>query len=138
MTSPKNPGAGNLSLEVIARASEQALSDAARNGWLVSIAFVDAAGFLRHLARMNGAIGPSAEIATLKARTAAIYRVGTGVLEAAVEARAVMSLLPDALPIEGGIPIELDGNALGGIGVSGAEAQQDLQIAQAALRALGK
>lgn len=76
-------------------------------------------------------------VAVAKARTANNFKRPTKVFEEGVSGgRNVILSLPDALPIEGGLPIVVDNKIVGAIGVSGATSQQDGQIAEAGLASL--
>jgi glc operon protein GlcG len=112
-------------------------AEAAKKGWAVSIAIVDDAGFLLHLERMDGAHIKTAEIATMKARTAAVSRTSTRVLEDMIKERPALLTFPDRLPVQGGEPILYQGECVGGIGVSGAKSHEDEQVAKAGVGALG-
>ncbi|MES2983886.1 MAG: heme-binding protein [Pseudomonadota bacterium] len=111
-------------------------AEAAKNNWLVSIAVVDDAGYLIHLERVDGAGMPSAEIATLKARTAAIAKAPTKALEDVVAERPAVGLMPGRLPVQGGVPIIHNGECVGGIGVSGVKSHEDEIVAIAGRDAL--
>jgi glc operon protein GlcG len=113
-----------------------AKAEAAKNNWLVTVAVVDEGGYLIHLERMDGAVLQSADIATRKARTAALARRSTKSLEDLTKERAVMLVFPDRLPIQGGLPILHEDHCVGGIGVSGVMSHQDEQIAAAGLTVL--
>jgi uncharacterized protein GlcG (DUF336 family) len=85
---------------------------------------------------MNDTQYGSILVAQRKARTAARYRLATSVMEERTLAGRIVSLAnDDALPIAGGIPIVVDGRIVGAIGVSGATAAQDAEVATAALAA---
>jgi len=112
--------------------------EAVRNDWKVSIAVVDEGGYLLHLERMDGATLPSPEIATMKARTAALSRVPTKFLEDVTKERAATLMFPGRLPVQGGLPIVYEGECLGAVGVSGVQSPQDEQIARAGLAALAQ
>ena len=105
--------------------------------WKVSIAVVDEGGYLLHLERLDGAVLSSPEFAILKARTAAISRTLTKTLEDVVRDRPATSTFPGRLPVQGGIPIDFQGECVGGIGVSGAKSAEDERVAEAGLTALG-
>lgn len=102
-------------------------------GWGVSISIVDEGGYLLHALRLDGAPLQSAEIATLKARTAALTRQATKILEDLAAERPATVAFPGRLPVQGGVPIVLEGECLGGIGVSGVKSHQDEQVAIAGL-----
>jgi len=112
-------------------------AEADKNKWSVTIAIVDDAGALLYLERLEGAGPMTAEVATAKARTAALTRRPTKVWEDLVKDRPVMMKFPDNLPIQGGVPILAEGECVGGIGVSGVQSQQDEQVATAGITALG-
>ena len=97
---------------------------------------VDDGGYLLHLERMDGAPLPSAEIATLKARTAAIAKAPTKALEDIVKDRPAVALMPGRLPVQGGLPIIHEGACVGGIGVSGVKSHEDEVVALAGRMAL--
>ncbi len=104
--------------------------------WQVTIAVVDEGGYLFRLERMDGAGLQSPEVATLKASTAALSRSPTKRMEDLVRERPGMLRFPSRLPIQGGLPIMLDGDCLGGVGVSGVQSHEDEEIAAAAIAAL--
>lgn len=110
--------------------------EAIRHDWNVSIAVVDEGGYLLHLERMDGATLTSPEIATLKARTAALARVPTKFLEDVTKERAATMMFPGRLPVQGGVPIVYEGDCVGAVGVSGVKSPEDEQIATAGLAAL--
>jgi glc operon protein GlcG len=112
--------------------------EAVKNNWKVSIAVVDEGGYLLHLERMDGATLTSPEIATMKARTAALSRVPTKFLEDVTKERAATLMFPGRLPVQGGLPILYDDDWVGAIGVSGVKSPEDEQIASAGLAALVK
>lgn len=114
-------------------------AEAQRNGWKVSIAIVDDAGRLLYFQRMDGTGNASVDVATAKARHAANYRRSTHFHQELLEkGMTVVLALPDSLPLEGGLPLTLDGRTIGGIGVSGAMSSEDGQIAKAAADLLAK
>lgn len=117
---------------IIAAAKAEALA----KNWNVSIAVTDEAGYLIHLERMDDAPLPSAEIALLKARTAAIAKAPTKALEEVVKDRPAVALMPGRLPVQGGVPIIHDGACVGGVGVSGVKSHEDEIVAIAGREAL--
>ncbi len=106
-------------------------AEARQNHWLLSFAVVDAYGNLVMFKRMSGAPPFTGEVATKKAKTAAMFRMPSKTLaEAAARGGPPVSLIiPDAIPVEGGVPIFLDGKIIGAIGASGAQSSQDAQAA---------
>lgn len=117
---------------IIAAAKAEALA----KHWNVSIAVTDEAGYLIHLERMDDAPLPSAEIALLKARTAAIAKAPTKALEEVVKDRPAVALMPGRLPVQGGVPIIHEGTCVGGVGVSGVKSHEDEIVAIAGREAL--
>jgi|SRR6185312_1754692 len=97
------------------------------------IAVVDAGANLLHFERMDDALLASIEVSIRKARSAVLFKRPTKVFEDMLAGgRTAVLTLPDVLPIEGGIPILIDGKLAGAIGVSGGTAEQDGQVANAA------
>src|SRR5215217_5647141 len=113
-----------LSLEgarkIIAAAKAEAAAKQAPGG---VIAVVDAGGNLMALERLDGTFAAGANISIGKARTAALFKRPTKVFEDVIKnGRTAMVALPDAYftPLQGGVPITVDGQVVGGVGVSGA------------------
>lgn len=96
-----------------------------------AIAVVDDGGNLIALERLDNTFGAAAHVSIGKARTAAIFKHPTKFFEDAIKnGRTSLVGMPDFTPLQGGIPIEVDGQIVGAIGVSGAaSAQQDEEIA---------
>lgn len=99
------------------------------------IAVVDDGGNLMALERLDGTFAAGANISIGKARTAVLFKRPTKVFEDIIKnGRTAMVALPDTLftPLQGGVPITIDGQIVGGVGVSGAaSAQQDEELALA-------
>jgi len=126
-----------ISLEAAKRMMAAAEAEAARNNWNVVIAIVDGGGELLALHRRDGTQVASIDIAVGKARTAVRFLRPTKALEDAVAGgRTVLVALDDITPLEGGIPILVDGRVIGAIGVSGVMSSQDALVAQAGIDAL--
>jgi glc operon protein GlcG len=104
--------------------------------WRVAIAVVDDGGYLVRLDRMDGAGPQTPEVATMKARTAALSRGPSKRMEDLVRDRPGMLRFPDRLPIQGGLPLMHDGECVGGIGVSGVQSHEDEEISAAGVAAL--
>lgn len=115
---------------------DAAKAEARKNGWAVSIAIVDQAGTLWKLDRADGAALQTPKIAEAKASTAALMRVPTKTLEDRAKDRLVMLGLRDLLFMQGGLPIIIDGECVGAVGVSGAKAAEDEQVAHAGISGL--
>ena len=123
-----------LTLAVAKEMAAAAEAEARKNNWNVVITIVDEGGHLIFLQRMDETQLASVEIAQGKAKTAVLYKRPTKAMEDAVAGgRAVVMRLPGALPVEGGLPVTVDGRIIGGVGVSGVQSVQDAQIARAAL-----
>ena len=103
-----------------------------------AIAVVDDGGALIYLERLDNTFPAAATVAIEKARTAAQFRRPTRVFEDAIKnGRQALLGVAVMTPLQGGVPIMVDGQVVGAIGVSGAmTAQQDDDIAQAASTAL--
>ena len=118
----------------IAAAAE---AEAVAHGWAVSIAVVDDGGHLWCLQRLEGAAPISTEIAPAKARTAALGRRESRVYEEMINQGRVSFLsAPLHGMLEGGVPILVDGQCVGAVGVSGVKSSEDAQIARAGIAAL--
>jgi uncharacterized protein GlcG (DUF336 family) len=133
-----NPYGAPIATEAAKRAAAGALAEARKNGWTVFAAVVDTGGTLVYLERIDGAQNGSSETAIGKARTAAAFKRPSKALEDAIGSGKVNYLrLPGATPLEGGLPLVVDGKIVGAIGVSGATSAQDGQCAKAGADALG-
>jgi glc operon protein GlcG len=126
-----------LTLETAKKIAGAAESLAAANQWNVVIAVTDDGGNLLYLERMDTALVGSIKIAQQKALTAALFKCPTKAFETGLASGGMSLLKLDILPYEGGIPIAVDGEIVGAIGVSGGTAAQDGQIAQAGVDWLG-
>jgi len=119
-----------LTLSAAKRAVEAAEKEAVRRGATVVIAVVDDGGQLILLERLDDTQVASVEVGIGKARTAAIFRRPSKVFEDQIrEGRVAALALPGATPLQGGIPIIIDGKVAGAIGVSGNTPQEDEDIA---------
>ena len=127
-----------LTLEDARRIAIAAEAEATRNQWAVSIAIVDDGGHLLWLQRLDGAAPISAQIAPAKAHTAAVGRRESKVYEDMINGgRTSFLSAPMTGLLEGGVPIVVDGQCLGAVGVSGVKSNEDAQIARAGIAALG-
>jgi glc operon protein GlcG len=128
-----------LTLEVAKQLAAAAEKEAAHNKWTMVIAILDDGGNLLLLHRMDETQIGSIEVATAKARSAISFKRPTKVFEDAVAGgRNAILALPGAIPVEGGLPITVDGKIIGAIGASGGTSAQDGQAAKAGLDALPK
>ena len=127
-----------VNLEAAKKMAVTAAAEARRNGWPVAIAIVDNHGMLIYYEMMDDTQTSSATIAIEKAKTAAMFRRPSKAFEDAVAGgRQAILGLPGVTPIDGGLPIMVLGECVGGVGVSGAAAAEDEQVAQAGIDALG-
>jgi glc operon protein GlcG len=103
------------------------------------VAVVDEGGNLMALERLDGTFAAGANISIGKARTAVLFKKPTKVFEDIIKnGRTSMVALNDFTPLQGGIPIVVDGEVVGGVGVSGAaSAVQDEELAIAGAAAIG-
>ena len=127
-----------LNLGVMKQMVAAAEGEAAKIGVQVSLAIVDDAGNLLYFYRQDKAGPHTVNFAQRKARAAAIFRKPSkDQNEALIKGGNLATLnMPDAFPIQGGVPILIDGQCLGAVGASGATAAQDEQISQAAIDAI--
>lgn len=135
-TMKTQPMLGLDDVKAIAAAAE---AEALKNHWAVTIAIVDAGGHLLWLQRLDGAAPVSAAIAPAKARTAALGRRETKVYEDMINGGRTAFLSAPVIDgmLEGGVPVLVDGNCVGAVGVSGVKSAEDAQIARAGIAALG-
>ena len=116
-----------------------AAAKANAENWTVVIAILDAGGHLIYLERADGTQLGSVIVAQEKARTAFLFKRPTKVLEEAIlGGKSHLVTLPGATPIEGGLPLVVDGEIVGAIGISGVQSSQDGQVAQAGADALAR
>jgi glc operon protein GlcG len=114
-----------------------ALAEAKKNNWPMCIAIVDYHGELVYFERMDNTQIAAVNLAIGKARTSAQLKRPTKALEDAIAAgRNALLRLGDVTPVQGGLPIVIDGKFVGAIGVSGMASNQDEQVASAGLAAL--
>ncbi len=117
-----------------------AAAEAKRNNAGGAIAVVDDGGNLLYVERLDGTFAAASNISISKARSAANFRRATSIFEDAIKnGRSSLLANPELLPLQGGVPILVDGQVIGAVGVAGAaSAQQDEDIAKVAATALGR
>lgn len=128
-----NPYGASVSLENAKKAAAAAIAEAQKNKWSVAVAIVDPNGTLVYYEKLDNTQIGSAKVAIEKARSSALFKRPTKAFEDAVAGGGdgLRTLgLEGAVPLEGGIPLIMDGKIVGGIGVSGAKSSQDAQCAQ--------
>jgi glc operon protein GlcG len=128
----------SLSLADARRVMAAAVDHAKKGAGTAAIAIVDEGGNLMLLERLDNTFAAGANISIGKARTSALFKKPTKFFEDVInKGRTAMTALPDFTPLQGGVPIIVDGHIVGGIGVSGAaSAAQDEEIALAGAAAL--
>ncbi len=128
-----------LTLSDVRRIAQAAEAEALANQWAVTIAIVDDGGHLLWLQRLDGAAPISAHIAPAKAHTAALGRRESKVYEDVINQGRYSFLSAPTIEglLEGGVPILVDGQCVGAVGVSGVKSSEDAQIARAGIAALG-
>ena len=124
-----------VDVRAIAQAAE---AEALARQWPVTIAIVDDGGHLLWLQRLDGAAAITAHIAPAKARTAALGRRESKVYEDVINQGRMAFLSAPLLEgmLEGGVPVMVDGQCVGAVGVSGVKSNEDAQVAHAGIAAL--
>jgi glc operon protein GlcG len=126
-----------LTLEDARRMASAGEKEARNNNWNVVIAICDDGGHLILLHRIDGVAPISSYIAPEKARAAAMGKRETKVYEDMInQGRNAFLSAPLQGMLEGGIPVMVDGEVVGAVGVSGVKSSEDAQIARAAVSAL--
>ena len=125
-----------LTLDDCRKISAAAEAEAKKNNWNVCISILDDGGHLLHLIRMDGASPANARIAVEKGRTAAESRRSTAAWQERVRTRPELLRMQEITPVQGGLPIMVEGGCVGGVGVSGVQSHEDEQIAKAGIDAL--
>jgi glc operon protein GlcG len=136
---PPPPYGQAISLEQAKKVMAGAEAEAKKNSWNVCIVVLDSGGNIVMVQRMDGAQFGSIEVAREKAYSAVAFRRPTKAFDDLL-AQGGNNLrilrVPGASPLEGGIPIVVDGKLIGGIGVSGVTSAQDAQIGRAGIDSL--
>jgi len=121
------------------KAAAAAIAEARANSWAMAAAVVDIGGHLVYFEKMDGTQTGSVAVAITKARSAALFMRPTkafqDVLAGGGDGLRVLGL-EGAVPVEGGVPLVIDGKIVGAIGLSGGASSQDGQCARAGAEAL--
>jgi len=128
-----------IGVESAKKVAAVALAEARKNNWLMAVAVVDPSGTLVYYEKMDNTQTGSAAVAIDKARTAALFKRPSKVFQDAVAGGGPglrILGLRDATPIEGGIPLMVDDQVVGAVGVSGDSSDHDGVCAQAAASSL--
>ncbi len=129
-----NPYGTSINLENARKLAALSVAEAAKNNFKMAVAIVDISGDLIYFEKMDGTQAASVNIAQDKARSAARFKRPTKALQDALAAGGAglrMLALQGAVPVEGGLPIVMDGKIVGAIGASGGTSEQDGQTAKA-------
>jgi uncharacterized protein GlcG (DUF336 family) len=133
---PYGPPIGIENARKVMAAAE---GEASKNNWAVVIAIIDSGGHIVMLHRRDDVQLSSIEISQGKAKTALLFKRPSKVLDDAISSGGPglrFLALKDIVPLEGGLPLMLDGKIVGAIGVSGVLSSQDAQVARAGVDAL--
>ena len=127
-----------LTLDDVKKIAAASEAEALANQWAVVIAIVDDGGHMLWLQRLDGAAPLSAMIAPAKATTAALGKRESKVYEEMINGGRFSFLSAPYIEgmLEGGVPIMVDGQCVGAVGVSGVKSAEDAQIAKAGIAAL--
>jgi glc operon protein GlcG len=129
-----NPYGAPIGLESAKKAAAAAVAEASKNHWTMAVAVTDIGGDLVYFEKMDGTQTGSVNVALGKARTAALFKRPSKAFQEIVAGggNGLRILgLEGAVPIEGGVPLVMDGQIVGAIGLSGATSDQDGQCARA-------
>src|ERR1043166_3157230 len=123
-----------LTLADVKRIAAASEAEALKNQWAVAIAIVDDGGHLLWLQRLDGAAPVSSHIAPAKARASALGRPESRVYEGMINSgRTSFLSAPLEGMLEGGVPVMVEGQCVGAVGVSGVKSSEDAQIARAGI-----
>ncbi|HEY3042917.1 MAG TPA: heme-binding protein [Vicinamibacterales bacterium] len=128
-----------ITTELAKKAASVALAEARANNWTMAAAVVDPGGILVYFERMDDTQNASSKIAIDKAVSAALFKRPTKTFQDSIERGGIglrVMTLRGAIPVEGGVPLVINGQIVGGLGVSGGTAEQDGQCAKAATEAM--
>jgi glc operon protein GlcG len=129
-----NPYGAPINAENAKKAAAAALAEARKNNWTMAAAVVDPAGDLVYFEKVDGTQAASVDIAIDKARSSARFKRPTKALQdvlAAGGAGLRLLALQGAVPVDGGVPLLMDGKIVGAIGLSGGTSDQDGLCAKA-------
>lgn len=128
-----------VSLELAKKIVAVAEAEAVKNNWTMVISIVDDGGNLVYLCKMDNTQNGSIDVSIQKARTAIFFKRPTKVFEDMVAGgRNAILGLPGAVPFEGGMPLIVNGQYIGAIGVSGAKSSEDGVVAKAGVDFLAR
>jgi len=128
-----------ITTEQARKAVSAALAEARANNWAMAAAVVDPGGILVYFEKIDDTQNASPRIAIDKAKSAALFKRSTKTFQDSVERGGIglrVTKLRGAVPVEGGVPLVINGQIVGGLGISGGTAEQDGQCAKAATDAM--
>jgi glc operon protein GlcG len=126
-----------ITLEAAKKMASAGEAEARKNGWNVAIAIVDASGGLILFHKLDETQPGSISVAQGKARAAALFKRPSKAMEEAIATGKQGFLSVEGIvPMQGGLPVIVEGKVIGAVGVSGVTSAQDEQVAQAALGGL--
>ena len=134
-----NPYGAPIGLENAKKAAAAAVAEARKNNWTMAVAITDIGGDLVYFEKMDGTQTGSVQVAIDKARSAALYKRPSKVFQDVVAGGGAglrILGLRGAAPVEGGIPLVMDGKIVGAIGLSGGTSDHDGQCAKAGVDAV--
>jgi len=137
--SPNVPYGASIGADAAKKIAAAAIAEARKNNWAMALAVVDTGGYLVYFERMPDTQLGSVEVAIEKAKTAVLFRRPTKSFQDTVAAGGDglrMLRLPGVVPVEGGIPLIVDGKIIGAVGASGGSSDQDGRTAQAGVAGL--
>lgn len=123
-----------INLETARKAATAAVAEARKNNWAMAVSIVDPSGTLVYFEKMDNTQNGSVKVSMDKARSAALFKRPTKVFQdrlASGGGGLAVLKIEGAMPIEGGVPIIVDGKMIGAIGLSGDSSEHDGQCAQA-------
>jgi len=129
-----NPYGASVTLETARKIAATAMAEANKSGFKMAIAVVDTAGDLVYFEKMDGTQVASVNIAQDKARSSVRFKRPTKAMQDVLAqggAGVRFLALQGAVPVEGGLPIVMNGQIVGAIGASGGTSDQDGQVAKA-------
>ena len=138
---PTPPYGPPITLDQAKRAMAASELEAAKNSWQVAITILDSGGNMVMFHKLDNAQLSAVTVSEGKARTALEFKRPSKALDDAIAAGGAglrLLALKHITPLEGGVPIVVDGRIIGSIGVSGALSAQDAQVARAGAEALTK
>jgi uncharacterized protein GlcG (DUF336 family) len=127
-----------ITLEAAKKMAAAGELEARKNNWNVAIAILDAGANLIVFQKMDDTQLGSINVAIGKARTAVSFKRSTKAIEDLIAGgRPAFLALEGVTPLQGGLPVVVEGKVIGAVGVSGVLSTQDEQVAQAAISAIG-